>query len=224
MKKKNIGNKEKVYKSIDLLSQEMAKVFIKNNRAKLISEIENDINKKRQINSNSKVSNNNNSSDIPSNDMSMNSSQQCRSRNSLNSKNSKISQISENSKLIKKSRSNKSINVSSNIKNKKKGYQRTIQSMKNASHKRKTNFSISEQRPKKVSFALKNSNIRNSDYIKSISDINAKMIKFNEKNEEKELNILSPIYHKRGENNEINETFGNNDALLKSISSNKYYK
>ena len=239
MKRKYKEKEKNIYESIDLLSKEMAKIYIKNNKPKLISEIETDIEKKSKHNNNSINCSNNNSSDIYSNNnISLVLSQKDNSNNSINSdnsKDSKKSKNSENSKFIKYDSKNEDNNRSnkyektfsivnknkSNIKN----FKKKNKSMKNVSpyKKKKQNeniFRLTDKKRKKVSFADNDTNIyRNSNYFKSNSELNSNTIKFNDNDndKDKELETLSPI-HKKGEKNEIiYENFKDNDILSKTM-------
>ena len=194
-----------VYESIDILSQEMAKFAVKNNKNKLIEEIEDDINKSKK---GKKIKHNDNdiinfSSDTTEKRELFNSSENFSSKE--NSSNSLYSKSSYKSKYSMKVKSNKSIN---SYHNKQKNIENSNKNTKNKDDVRNTDSNkirsyfenICNKKSKKVSFAVDKKTDNNDEgetnKLNKSKDIIKEEKNENEKDKENESN----------NNNEINNS------------------
>ena len=215
-------NDKKFYESIDLLSQEMAKIAVNNSRTKLLYEIEQDIvkgTKRKKYKKNSKDIINF-SSDTDENDLNLSLDNSSIYNTSINNSSKNITNcknLNNNSKKKKKSifiNKNANINYKNNIITKSNN-----ESIIKSSYSNKENDILknSNKKLKKVSFApnkaVDNMNnnkndIKNNENIINENNINDNIINDNNKNDN---NII----------NEDNQNENNVNPILKSDTINK---
>ena len=216
-------NDKKFYESIDLLSQEMAKIAVNNSRTKLLYEIEQDIvkgTKRKKYKKNSKDIINF-SSDTDENDLNLSLDNSSIYNTSINNSSKNITNcknLNNNSKKKKKSifiNKNANINYKNNIITKSNN-----ESIIKSSYSNKENDILknSNKKLKKVSFApnkaVDNMNnnkndIKNNENIINENNINDNII--NDNNNKNDNNII----------NEDNQNENNVNPILKSDTINK---